>query len=121
MSDLLIKDFPTLTDPQVNDDTKLMPFGIGATGKMYRGTVAQAKKVFGTYKKKYVGLGSEGVTLTLSELAGKEILQVVREGQVLHEIDVSPDTAEFVWDTTDITLGLSVNIGERYLILYKNG
>lgn len=121
MSDKLIKDFDTLTDPQVNDDSKLMPFGRASDGKLFQGTVAQAKKVFSSKKYRYVALGSEGTTLTIGTIAGMEILQISRNGQILDDnTGGSLDTTQFSWDNTNITLGLGVTMaGEKFLILYK--
>jgi hypothetical protein len=120
MSDVLIKDFPALTDGQVNDDTKLIPLGIASTGKLYSGTIAQLKLALATQKEKYTATGSEGRVITIGALAGKQILMVAREGSVIYEVDSSPDSLEFVWDSTSITTGVDINAGERFLIIYKS-
>jgi hypothetical protein len=45
---------------------------------------------------------------------------ISREGQVMDEVDEDPDTVQFIFDGTTITLGLAVTMpGERFLILYK--
>lgn len=115
-----INAFPTLTDGQVDDNTKLVGLGIASTGKMYSGTVEQLKKIFSTQKFKYVATGSEGTTLTIATIAGKYILAIFREGMAMYEVSSSPDSTEFIWNSTTITLGLAANPGERFLILYKN-
>ncbi len=120
MSDIKIIDFTPVSDGQANDDGKLMAWGHPTSGELYRPTVAQAKKVFGTFRKKYVATGSEGTTLTISEIAAMEVLAIFREGPAIYEVDSDPDPAEFIWDNTTITLGLATNPGERFLILYKN-
>jgi hypothetical protein len=120
MADKKIIEFAVPTDAQVADSTMLWVIGDPVTGLLYHVTGAQAKRAFGTYKKKYTTNGTEGDTLTISELANKEILLISREGQVMYEVDEDPDTVEFVFDGTSITLGLAVTAaGERFLILYK--
>lgn len=109
-----------LTDAQVNDNTKLVLLGNPVNGQLFRGTMAQMKTAFGTKKTKFVAVGTEGATLTISELAGMNILLIAREGAVMDEVTATPDTVEYIWDGTIITLGLAVNPGERFVILYTN-
>lgn len=108
-------------DATVNNKFQLLPLcdpGSGISAKM---TIEQAKKAFGTFKIKYVATGSEGSTLTITELANMEIIQATRENNPLYEVDSSPDPAEFTFDGTDVTLGVPVGgAGERFLFLYKN-
>lgn len=120
MADKKIYEFAVATDAQVADSTMLWVIGDPVTGLLYHVTGAQAKRAFAPYKKQYVTNGTEGDTLTISELANKEILSIAREDSVMHEKEADPDTAEFTFDGTTITLGLAVTMpGERFLILYK--
>ena len=72
------------------------------------------------YDIKYVATGSENVTLSIPEIVGMKILLVTRESSPIYKVSSNPDTAEFVWDDTVMTLGLKANPGERFLILYRN-
>jgi hypothetical protein len=67
----------------------------------------------------YVADGTEGDTLSILALDGKTIILIIREGSGLHPVETSPDSLEYSFDGTDITLGLAVNYaGERFLIIY---
>jgi hypothetical protein len=72
----------------------------------------------------YVAPPNTGSTITIAALAGKKVLLVVRENVALHPVSNNPASSEFVWDGTNINLGLPVNPesnpGERFLILYRN-
>ena len=68
----------------------------------------------------YIATGNEGVTLNIPEIIGKKILLITREGMVQYEVSNNPQSTEFIWDGNVITLGLETNVGERYLILYRN-
>jgi hypothetical protein len=110
----------TLTDSQVEEDSRLLAVGDPATGQLYKVLMSQLKKAASTHPYKYVATGTEGTTLTIPALSGKNIVMIGREGGVAYEVDLTPDTAEFTWDGTDITLGLATNPGERFLILYNS-
>lgn len=115
-----INQFTVATNTDVADSNKLWAMGDAATGLLLKATGTQVKATLQTFKKKYAATGSEGTVLTISELAGKEILSIIREGSGLYEVTSSPDSLEFIWNGTTITLGLGVqNAGERFLILYK--
>lgn len=118
--DKKITGFAVPTDAQTANVNNLWVFGDPVTGLLYKPTADQVRKAFSAYKTKYTASGSEGDTITIAALSGKEILMIAREGQVIYEVSSSPDESEFVFDGTDITLGLDVNMaGERFLILYK--
>lgn len=120
MSDQQISLKPALTTAQVSDDTKIVPWVVGATGFINKATVAQIKAVFGTQKFKYVATGAEGTTLTIPTIAAMNVLAIFREGACMYEVSATPDSVEFIWDGTNITLGLGVTgAGERFLILYR--
>ena len=123
MADSLIKDLPTvLSDAQVDDNTKLLPFGNNTTGVAGQGSMGQVKLATSTKKEKYVATGAEGTTITIAILAGRYILAIFREGSCLYEVTspTVPDNVEFTFDSTNIELGLATNPGERFLILWKN-
>lgn len=115
-----ISELDALTTVLANDDTRLMPIGDASTGRLYKITLAQAKVIFSTFTHKHTATGSEGTTLTIGALAGKDILSISRDGMGLIEVDTTPDPAEFTWDLTDIELGTTVTAGERFLIQYKS-
>lgn len=120
MADRKIYEFATPTEAQTADNTRLWVFGDPVTGLLYKPTGTQVKRAMSTYKEKYTANGTEGDTITIAALLNKEILMIAREGQVMYEVDADPDEVEFVFDGTDITLGLAVTAaGERFLILYK--
>lgn len=74
------------------------------------------------YDEKYVADGTEGTTLSVSAVVGKKILLITRENNPLFKVSSSPNTSEFAWNDTVITLNASVpaRAGERFLILYRN-
>lgn len=110
---------PGLTDLQVGDDTKIVPWCVGANGFVNKATVLQIKKVMATQYVYYTGLGSEGTVLTISALAAQNIIAIFKEGMLLYPVVSAPDTVSYIWDSTNITFGLAINLGERYAILYK--
>ena len=115
-----ITELDSLTQAQANDDTRLMALGDASTGRLYKITLAQAKTIFSTFVAKHTATGSEGTTLTIVALAGKDIISITREGGPLIEVDSSPDPAEFTWNGTNIVLGTATTAGERFLIQYKS-
>ena len=72
------------------------------------------------YDLEYIGLGTEGSALALATLTGKKILLITRENTPLYKVSASPDTAEYIWDGITITFGFPVELGARFLILYRN-
>lgn len=68
----------------------------------------------------YIAMGNEGTTLSIPALVGKKILLLVRESFTQYEVSNNPNSSEFIWDGTIITLGLATNLNERFLILYRN-
>lgn len=121
MSDSLINGLiPQLTDAQVDDSTRVLPIANVTSGIANFGSIGQIKKVTSTQRIKYVATGAEGTTLSISALAGRYILGIWREGACLYDVLSAPDSAEYIWDSTNITLGLATNAGERFLILWKN-
>ena len=72
------------------------------------------------YDKIYMTTGTEGSTLTIPELAGKKILLLIREDNVMYLVSNLPDNTQYTFDGTNIDLGLPVQkAGERFLILYR--
>jgi len=120
MADQRLNEKGSLTDSAFNDNALLIPLAVALDGQVFTGTIAQAKDLFGVKKKKYVATGSEGTTLTITELSGgKEILMIIRESGPIFEVATAPDTSEFTFDGTYITLGATAGSGERFVILYK--
>lgn len=65
--------------------------------------------------------GTEGSTLTIAGLAGKKILLVTRENNILYRASNLPGSTEYTFNGTDAGLGTPVNVvGERFLFLYRN-
>jgi hypothetical protein len=119
MADEQIHLKPSLTNPQFNDDTKLIAMATPGDGKLFSGTVAQAKEIFGPHVNKYTATGSEGSTLIIAALASKTILLIVRESGPVYEVASSPGSAEFTFDGTNIVFGTPLGAGERFVIIYK--
>lgn len=119
MADEKIIDWPALSDAQAEDSTRLIASGVTGTGKLFRMTVGQQKKVYSPQTVYYTADGSEGSTLTISALAGRQILGIWKEGLMLYPVASAPDSVSYTFDSTNIGLGLATNPGERYGILYK--
>ena len=110
-----------VTDAIAANNTQLIPLadpGTGVSGKM---TVAQAKAVFASHKKRYIATGSEGTILTISELAGKEILSVMRGPGPLYPVDLpaTPESDEYTFNGTDVGMSIATSAGESFLFIYK--
>lgn len=103
----------------VANDNRLWSCADPVSGISAKLTSQQVKQVFGTQRYRYAASGSEGTTLTISDLAGRYVLAIYREGSILYDVTVSPDSVEYIWDGTVITFGLALNPGERLLILYR--
>lgn len=112
-----------LLDPAgtlINNNSALLPLADPSTGKSFKMTMAQLKSVLSAILRvKYVATGSEGTILTISALAGKNILLVVREGSIMYDTVALPDSTEYIWDSTNFTLGQALRLGERLIILYS--
>lgn len=119
MADQQINLKPSLSDAQVGDDSKIVPWAVGATGFMNKATVAQIKKIMSVQKYLYTATGSEGTTITIGALASMYILSIHREGSCMYEVVSAPDSVSFIWNGSSITLGLATSAGERFLIQYK--
>lgn len=108
------------TAANAKNDSYLLAQADPVNGIALKITVAQAKEVYATKKLKYIATGSEGSTLTISALAGYDILLIMRESGPIFEVGSAPESSEFTWDDADIVLGAPVGgAGERFLILYK--
>jgi hypothetical protein len=119
MADQKLNQKTSLTDAQVNDDTQLIPIAKSSDGKVYTGTIAQAKLIFGTHDIKYTATGAEGTTLLITALAGKHISAILREAGPVFEVVSGPGTAEYTWDGTNIVFGAPLGVGERLIIFWK--
>lgn len=121
MADKKINELGGLTLTEANEDDRLLAWGHGTTGQLSKVTMAQAKELFKTVSLKYTATGSEGSTITIAGLSGKEILSIMRESGPIFEVASAPISSEYTWDGTDIVLGAAVGgAGERFLILYTN-
>lgn len=107
------------TDADAKNDSYLLPLADPVNGISKKMTVAQAKEAFGVKREIYTGLGTEGSTITISALLGKQILYIGREMGTIYEVGSSPASNEYTWDDTDIVLGTDINAGERIIILYR--
>lgn len=107
------------TDAEAKNDSWLDGIADPINGVAKRRTTAQAKEVYGTKAEKYTATGSEGTTITIPALAGRQILLIMRESAPIYEVGVSPSSSEYTWDDIDIVLGASTNAGERFVILHR--
>jgi hypothetical protein len=110
-------------DPISNVDaannTRLIPCADPGTGVSEKMTIAQAKAVFSTYTKKYVATGSEASTLTITELADKEITLAFRGPSLIYETASAPAANEFTFDGTNVGLPFDTTAGEVFFFHYK--
>lgn len=72
------------------------------------------------YDEEYVATGDEGVALTIPIIQGRKILLILRENSPIHKVNATPDSTEYIWDDTLITLGTPTIANQRFLILYRN-
>jgi len=75
------------------------------------------------YDKVYIATGSEGTTITAAdvpEIFGKKILLITREFGPIYRVSSSPESSEYIWDNTTLTLGAQTGENERFLFLYRN-
>jgi len=115
-----INQLDAATIEEVLDDNNLFVIANPTTGLAKKATRDQMKTAFGIVKTQHIAVGSEGDTLTLSALADREILLVVRESAFIHESpDSSPDSSEYTWDDTDLVFGAVLGAGERITILHQ--
>jgi hypothetical protein len=99
----------------------LFPLADPTNGVALKASIAQAKEIFGTKKIKYTANGTEGTTLTISQLLDKDILIILRGiGPIYEADDLTPDSDEYTWDQADIVLGAATNLNEKFIILYRN-
>ena len=107
------------SDANSKNDSYLFALADPVNGISEKMTVAQAKEAFGVKREIYTGLGTEGATITIPALSGKQILLIAREIGTIYEVGSDPASNEFTWDDTDIVLGTEINAGERIIILYR--
>lgn len=73
------------------------------------------------YDLQYQALPTEGTSLIIPALAGKKILIITRENNVIYKASNLPGTTEYTFDGTTIGLGSPIGQdGERFLILWRN-
>lgn len=115
-----INELTPLSDLEAAEGTRLLAVADPASGIASSATVAQLRSSLGTTPLKYVADGSEGTTLTIVALTGKIIHFISRENDILYDTVSAPDSTEYVWDGTDIELGLATINGQRFKIIYGN-
>lgn len=117
-----INQLQAATDAEAKNDSRMWAQADPVTGLSKYVTGSQAKSAYHTQKLKYKGLGTEGKTLSLSQLAGMNILMIGRSmGFIYEKEDIGdPDSDEFKFDGINITLGADINLNEKFIILYRN-
>lgn len=100
----------------------LVPMADPITGICGYGTIAQlAGGISGAITTvKYVADGTEGTTLSIPVLSGKQILMASREAAIMYETDAAPDSTEYIWNLSTVELGSATNPGERFKFVYVN-
>lgn len=116
-----INQLTAVTDATAANNNQVFPLADPGTGIAGKISIGQMKKVAGTFKKRYNATGSEGTTLTISELSGMEVLSIMRGAGPLYPVDLpaTPQSDEYTFDGTDIRLGVATSANEPFLILYK--
>ena len=73
------------------------------------------------YDLQYQATAAEGSSLTIPALAGKKIILITRENNIIYRASNLPGTTEYAFDGATIILGTPVaENGERFLILWRN-
>jgi hypothetical protein len=110
----------TGTDADFNNLTTLVQLGSGATGELFTATIGQLKKFIAVKKIFYKANGTEGTSLTIPQINGASIMSLHREGLLLYETSLTPDSGQFRFDLTNLTFGAALSLNERLLIIYSN-
>lgn len=138
---------PFFNDWKVSADSN-MQFVKGDEGDMYAGVIVdfsvsfmfsqnrcqipsdffdQTKTFDLMFDKTYIATGLEGSTLTtdgatpnIPEINNKKILLITREFSPIYKSTGVPQASEYTWNNKTIGLGSPTNVGERFLILYRN-
>lgn len=115
-----INQLDAITSANAKNDSWVLAQANPTTGVANKITIAQAKEVFATKSLTYTATGTEGNTLAIPELSGRQILLIIRESGPLFEVGADPDSSQYTWDDTDIVLGAEVSMaGERFIILHR--
>lgn len=73
------------------------------------------------YDLTYNATPAEGSSLIVPALAGKKILMITRENNILYPASNLPGSTEYTFDGTTIGLGTPIGQnGERFLIIWRN-
>ncbi len=115
-----ISELSALTDSQVADNTRVLALADPITGIAGKATVPQLRLTLSLVKYLYTAVGTEGTSIVIFPLSGKNILLITREAGALYEVVSSPASTEYSWDGATITLGAATSPGERFNILYAN-
>lgn len=115
-----INQLDPITSTNAKNDSWVLAQADPVSGVAKKITVAQAKEVYGTKSLTYTANGTEGNTLTIAALSGRQILMIMRESGAIFEVGADPESSEYTWDDTDIVLGAAVSMaGERFIILHR--
>lgn len=115
-----INQLDAASNSEVQDDANLFAIANPSTGLAKKATRAQMKLALSAVALQYTATGSEGTTVTIPALAGKDILLILREsGPIFRAESLPMGSAEYTWDDTDIELGAATNPGERFIMLYS--
>jgi hypothetical protein len=114
-----INQLDAVTDAEAMNDSYVLAQADPINGVAKKMTVAQAKEVYGVKPTKYTCTGSEGTTLTIPALLGRQILVIGRGIGFIYEVGSSPESDEYTWDDTVIGLGAATNAGEKFIILHR--
>jgi len=107
------------TDDEAKNDSYLLAQADPVNGVAKKMTVAQAKEVYGVKRTIYTCTGSEGTSITISELLGRQILVIGRGLGFIYEVGSSPASDEYTWDDVTIGLGTATSDGEKFIILHR--
>lgn len=115
-----INQLDPITTANAKNDSYVLAQADPVTGVAKKITVLQAKEVYATKSLTYVATGTEGSSLTIPALSGRQILLIMRESGPIFEVGADPESSEYTWDDTDIVLGAPVSMaGERFIILHR--
>jgi hypothetical protein len=114
-----INQLDAATDAEAMNDSYVLAQADPINGVAKKLTVAQAKEVYGVKRTIYTCTGSEGTSVTIPALSGRQILVIGRGLGFIYEVGSAPASDEYTWDDTTIGLGTATNTGEKFIILHR--
>jgi hypothetical protein len=115
-----INQLDAISSADAKNDSFVLAQAHPTTGLAKKMTVAQAKEVYATKSLLYTANGTEGSSLTIPALSGRQILLIMRESGPIFPVGSSPDSSQYTWNDTTIGLGAAVSgAGERFIILHR--